>query len=31
MFNDAERENLKKMFPDVWREKAVTVAEAKAN
>jgi peptide-methionine (S)-S-oxide reductase len=28
-FNDAPKvENLKKMFPDLWREKAVTVAEA---
>jgi peptide-methionine (S)-S-oxide reductase len=28
-FNDAPKvENLKKMFPDMWREKAVTVAEA---
>jgi peptide-methionine (S)-S-oxide reductase len=29
VYNDAPKvENLKKLFPDVWREKAVTVAEA---
>jgi peptide-methionine (S)-S-oxide reductase len=29
VYNDAPKvENLKKLFPDLWREKAITVAEA---
>jgi peptide-methionine (S)-S-oxide reductase len=29
VYNDAPKvENLRKLFPDLWREKAITVAEA---